>query len=126
MAQGTKKLARNHKTARFVSIEMSPRSNRASFNIGTAGGEERRPSHENRNALVYFISCLDRDPDQWRPVLRPPHVNGRVRQREHHAHCTAFQRPRTLAPASGRSPRLGRADEHRTDQEDDAQDRGRV
>ena len=41
-----------------------------------------------------------------------------------HAHPPAFRRPETLAAASRRSSRLGRADEHRTDQEADAQDRG--
>ena len=42
-----------------------------------AGGFEPH-HHEARYAVAYFFSCLDRDPDPWDGVLRPPHVNGRI------------------------------------------------
>src|SRR6516162_1474093 len=58
--------------------------------------------------------------------MRFPELKDCTKEPSFHARCTALQRPRALAPAGGRSPRLGRADEHRADQEADAQDRRRL
>src|SRR6516164_4875911 len=43
-----------------------------------------------------------------------------------HARCPAFERSRTLASASRGIPCLGRADERRNSQADNARDRGRL
>ena len=68
---------------------------------------------------------------RWPPLCVPYRIfpswcMSEERVRPSHAHPPAFRRPETLAAASRRSSRLGRADELRTDQEDDAQDRGRL